>query len=318
MSKLLKWKAWLTLPEAASHLSAVLQESATEADLLRLALEGHLKLSVNLVNFAYGKKGRVTLIEEAGTRTLPVPITLQEDLTEPDSEGRRRRRVDAPNRGWTESKFPNGSVINELETIIFSDDVRKMEGIWDLPMIGGERIDIEQMLQERIGGPDVALINIDGGLLSRPSDQGEIWAVMEPFKRKEINRAWFSNPSAPQFTGKMVSDYMPAPGLPERSLVVVRTDELQRFLAEATGIAFSPNRGVHWPPHDTSRLAALRHAAHEWWSTYEDGVTDPPSSKEVTLWLMRNHGISEELASAMAAILRPDGLKPGPRRRNGR
>lgn len=47
MSKLFKLKRWLTVADAAKHLSTVFGEEVTEADVFRFALEGTLKLSVN-------------------------------------------------------------------------------------------------------------------------------------------------------------------------------------------------------------------------------------------------------------------------------
>jgi hypothetical protein len=46
MAKLLMLKEWLTLDEAAVRLSATAGEPVTESDLLRLAIENHLQLSV--------------------------------------------------------------------------------------------------------------------------------------------------------------------------------------------------------------------------------------------------------------------------------
>jgi hypothetical protein len=50
MSKMVNLKEWLTVAETAQHLSATFQEDISEADVLRLALDGHLQLSVNFVN----------------------------------------------------------------------------------------------------------------------------------------------------------------------------------------------------------------------------------------------------------------------------
>lgn len=50
MSKLLKLKEWLTVADAARHLSILLEAEVNEADVYRLALEGHLTLSVLFVN----------------------------------------------------------------------------------------------------------------------------------------------------------------------------------------------------------------------------------------------------------------------------
>ncbi|MGE5470075.1 MAG: hypothetical protein ACM3X0_04695, partial [Bacteroidota bacterium] len=46
MSKLLKLKEWLTVPEAATRLSGIFEEQVTEADVLRLALDKKLTLSI--------------------------------------------------------------------------------------------------------------------------------------------------------------------------------------------------------------------------------------------------------------------------------
>jgi hypothetical protein len=39
-SKLFKLKKWLTVPEAARHLSTLFEEAVSEADVLRLVLDG--------------------------------------------------------------------------------------------------------------------------------------------------------------------------------------------------------------------------------------------------------------------------------------
>ncbi len=49
MSKPLKLKEWLTVKDTAKRLSISVGEDVTEADILRLALDGHLTLSVYFV-----------------------------------------------------------------------------------------------------------------------------------------------------------------------------------------------------------------------------------------------------------------------------
>ena len=56
-SKLFKLKKWLKIPEAAKHLSVMFDEEVTEADVLMLGLDRHLKLSVNFVNHTRAKRG---------------------------------------------------------------------------------------------------------------------------------------------------------------------------------------------------------------------------------------------------------------------
>ena len=65
MSKLFKLKQWLTIGETAKHLSNVLSEPVSEADVLKLGLDEHLKLSINFTNGAPAKKGTVVSYQEA-------------------------------------------------------------------------------------------------------------------------------------------------------------------------------------------------------------------------------------------------------------
>ena len=50
MKKLFNLKKWLTVAEAARHLSILFGEDVSEADVLRLALDGELSLSVHFLN----------------------------------------------------------------------------------------------------------------------------------------------------------------------------------------------------------------------------------------------------------------------------
>jgi hypothetical protein len=59
LGKLFGLKEWVTLPDAARRLSIVCGEDATESDVLQLALDGRLKLSVKFVNYAKGRRGKV-------------------------------------------------------------------------------------------------------------------------------------------------------------------------------------------------------------------------------------------------------------------
>jgi hypothetical protein len=134
MSKLLKLKKWLTLDEAANHISNVLGEPVTRADIYNFALDGHLVLSVNFVNIVKAKK--VTFIKKEDIKykrvrpkNLPnmpegghfnVPINAQQQIT---------RDL------WVES----------IESKVVS-----LSGVWDLSMIGTEKFSIKQLHQQEI------------------------------------------------------------------------------------------------------------------------------------------------------------------------
>src|SRR5690606_11024820 len=49
MSKLFTLKKWVTLADAAKYLSVSFGEHVTEADVIQLALDGHLRLSLRLL-----------------------------------------------------------------------------------------------------------------------------------------------------------------------------------------------------------------------------------------------------------------------------
>lgn len=64
MNKLFKWKEWLSVADAAQHLTIGFGEEVTEADVLRFALDGHLKISVNFVNYVQARQGCIRLKSE--------------------------------------------------------------------------------------------------------------------------------------------------------------------------------------------------------------------------------------------------------------
>lgn len=110
LKKLLKLKNWVTVPEAASHLSTVFAEDVGEADILRLALDGHLTLSPN---FAVGRCGKIVLADTE--RNIP------------SSGGGRYDSI-------KEIDLRNGRVIS------FSPGLTPLiSGVWDLALFGAGR-----------------------------------------------------------------------------------------------------------------------------------------------------------------------------------
>lgn len=240
MSKLLLLKEWLTLDDAARHLTSVLKEPVAPADILQLALEGQLVLSVNLVNHAQATRRFIKSAEEAGTWKMPVPITLPEDLAPPDPRGRRVRRKDAPHRGWEEHEFPAGTPLDDGRILCYGDDsLHTLVGVWDLAMLGGERIAVERELHNLIGGPSVELVNIDGSFLASLETPDEIWSLHEVDEKRKTNPAWAASKRAgestegiPPYLDELEKFEYPMSGLPEGSMLVVRVTHLQRFLTE--------------------------------------------------------------------------------------
>ena len=83
MRSLLKLREWLTVEEAARHLSNIASEPVSQADILRLVLDGHLVLSVRFVNGAYANVGPEVPVEDV--EQFDVPMIKLNSLGEEDS-----------------------------------------------------------------------------------------------------------------------------------------------------------------------------------------------------------------------------------------
>lgn len=126
MSKLLDLLEWRTVSDASGYLSTQLKEEVTEADVLRLALDMRLRLSVNFVN---GAKARCGYISNELSRRIH-----EEDYELPSIA------YIFYDDNWDAAPL---------------DPVSTIFGIYDLPMKYGERRDIESRYNALIGGPHV-------------------------------------------------------------------------------------------------------------------------------------------------------------------
>lgn len=282
-SKLLKFKEWLTVPEAAKHLSAICEEEVSEADVLRLALDEHLKLSVNFVNHTYAKQGNVVPYREARRRHYHT-ILNEKDVSDffeknmPDSSVEFKEKlsgtdlyqklaimsnyIDLPledifhrcDEGRIEGIYIGNGRVLEFE----KEHVCSIPGVWDLPMIGGERLDVEHIWQGLTGGPAVTLQNLEGAFVER--SDGVMCQLRESFDQNEyqagskaqlekLKQIIASNNIDKEEAEELLDrhnedrekylenkggkphyeDYYPAGGLPQDSVLVVRTEALREF-----------------------------------------------------------------------------------------
>ena len=58
-----------------------------------------------------------------------------------------------------------GSVFLNLEK-----EVKTIYGVWDLPLLGGERLDVEHLYQQLTDGPKVTLTFLDGAFVEIEND----------------------------------------------------------------------------------------------------------------------------------------------------
>ena len=244
MGKLFNLKKWLTVPETVRHLATLFGEEVTEADVLRLALDGHLRLSVNFVNHTYGKPGKVIPLSEAKT----VPGLFK--------EGQEPYDVVLALR------------LNEHDYLELDEKIVNLTGVWDLLMMGSEELDIEHKYQQLTGGPAVTLTCLDGAFvkaadgticeLQESYDENEYQCGseahlrniqeriardnIEPSKAQELldmykqdRKEFLAERKANKDSGKNSRNYYPASGLPADSVLVVRADALREFEAAISG-----------------------------------------------------------------------------------
>ncbi|MDD4274947.1 MAG: hypothetical protein PHG14_14620 [Desulfobacter postgatei] len=281
-------KEWLTIPDAARHLSTIFDESVTEADILRLGLDGHLTISVYFVNHTDAKHMNIVPIEDVYSEVLC--DSLEEFANDHFWENGRRLKSplligDFHSSVWEKGKpdyldtkspnfqkyknspvrMPMGVNWGGGQWLNYSSgDVETISGIWDLAMAGAELLDLEQEWQQLTGGPDVTLPTLDGTFV-RTLD-GEIYQLQESMDQNEnvsgslaqleklkkyIEANNFKKDEADKLIAKHAeerklyideknarpysADYYPAGGLPEDSVLVVRTEALMELQNQIAG-----------------------------------------------------------------------------------
>lgn len=329
MGKLFNLKEWLTVADAARHLSIAFGEDVTEADVLRLALDKRLRLSVYFVNHAKARGGKVARYTEA-----ELVAAIQAGKFPDDLEWMKfPKDFSAAMRGES-----GGEEVTHLMSLRIDDDryftlgdnVITLQGVWDLPMVGNERLDVEHQYQNMTDGPAVTLQGLDGAFVE--GQDGQIFQLQESYDRNEYmdgSSAQLENlkqhialndiqddeaqsllsqhkGKRNQFLEKMrvrpdKENYYPAGGLPEDAVIVVRTEALREFERHGND-APSPTSRIHV----SDKLAKLNQASVKFWSNADrdDRGTHPENAK-VTAWLEKQ-GFSSTLADKAATIIRPE------------
>jgi hypothetical protein len=217
LNKLFKFKEYLTLEQAAEYLTTILEEPVSVADVLQLALDKHITLSVHFVNHATARPGKIVtytvqeIAEFATARDYVEDLNWLEDLTAVFDAKAASRPCPDPI-----PKIMCSQRLGESQWLTFTDKVVTLSGIWDLPMIGNEVHDVEFEFQALTGGPEVGLINIDGTFVVR--QDGSACKLLQ--KNDESDKSAMRRE-------RVLDDYFPAGGLPEDAVLVVRPSALK-------------------------------------------------------------------------------------------
>ena len=242
MSKLFKLKEWLTLDEAANHISNLLGEPVTLADIYRLALDKYLTLSADFVNGAQARTGKFVKTEDIEFREVENHLFTGEKLETPYS-----------------TPLNNETYVSEDDWVSLDSKTVSIRGLWDLTMIGSEALDIEHYYQQETSGLEVTLTCLEGTLLRQGDvicqlqsdfDDNEYQQGSKAAKQKleqyitsnkltddeiEKLRDEYQAERKAYLGGKRefecVPSYYPSGGLDEHDYVfVVKTNEVTRFI----------------------------------------------------------------------------------------
>jgi hypothetical protein len=195
MKKLFNLKQWLTIPDAARHLSILLGEDLSEADVLQLALDGQLTLSVHFLNQVICRIGMVVKTSETALDFDHLLNGNEETffIIEGTTDGHEVNRID-----WSQ------------ETIAF-------DGVWDLSVLGSEKV-LEQRYRILTNNP--AILAPQSGVVGRPilrGPDGAYYQIAEGFSDPDSG----DTKKGPQ-------------ALPQDSIFVVRTSALRDLEARVS------------------------------------------------------------------------------------
>lgn len=263
VSKLFSLKEWLTLDDAARHLSLLFSEDVTTADVLRLALDKRLKLSVDFVNHATVRRGRLVPLKQCPLSIVPkdllksaAPLNITAGLSHGDLPNLPSDMQDRLRDGEL-LLVPHAIRYREDEFLLLDKKIESISGVWDLPMLGSEELDVLHLYQSLTGGPEITLTNLEGAFVERGDvvcQLQESWEDNEfstgsraqgkkieeriatgeiPAERAEELRLGCAE-QRKQFLEKWKSKsheerHYPAGKLPNDSVYVVRTSALREF-----------------------------------------------------------------------------------------
>lgn len=173
MSKLLKLKKYFTVVDAARYLSKSLEVPVSVADIYELALDNELTVSVRLIDQAYAIVGQYVSGKGCDTSAYPIDVNpaTNEALDEPYI-----------------INLDDELKVSHDKWLVFDKQVRVIDGIWDLAMIGMELHKVKELYQEAIDGPSPQINVINGFYLQEEERIYQLQSVL-PLLSNEDNHA---------------------------------------------------------------------------------------------------------------------------------
>jgi hypothetical protein len=237
----------------------VFGEDVTEADVLRLALDQRLRLSIYFVNHVMVRFGRIVAYQDVEWAYYPPEVTASLPNL-PDGE-----TVDQ--RCYMSSIDLGGERYLNLDRRI-----SPVRGLWDLRMVGNERIDVEARYQMLTGGPSVDSVDTQLYGIIISNREGQICQLQIHIDAREYKPESMAshkallrhiNEYAHLFAASIADsnvqsadpekyfeengypvycNYTPAFSVPADGVLVVRTDALRELEASISGAPASSEK----------------------------------------------------------------------------
>lgn len=142
-----------------------------------------------------------------------------------------------------------GRIFQEKSEIFQVDSsITSLEsGIWDIPMIGGERIDVEYQLQQIVSGIEVTAVSFEG--IHITSLTGDLYEIQTRHEDDLCHGNYFYDKN----------NFHPSGCLPDSAFFVVRTAALRDFEESVNGTTQRPEIPVQTRERNTllTIIAAL-------------------------------------------------------------
>jgi hypothetical protein len=207
MSKLANLKSWLTLSDTTQFLSEKLKENVSQAELFRLAMDGHITLSIRILEPTMSNIGQAVKADKAET--------MMSDQVEWPSYLTIRDLPEKPYVIFTSPKLEHGLFFKK-ERFDF------VSGIFDLRWGDGVSLALRNKYQQLTGG---ALFD-ESGLGCYLSDvKGNIYELLDLRAGKEVMTG----------SDKEVKANCFATGLPVDSEICARIENLNTLIDKALG-----------------------------------------------------------------------------------
>lgn len=165
-----------------------------------------------------------------------------------------------------------------------SDDIKTLKGVYNLPMIGREQLDIQDNVQKLTGRPRVKLYCPEG-------------VFVQDANKQLYQLADNTSQYIPDGT---YDKHWPMFNLPDDAVIVVRTDALRKFENK-----YNDDPSPILRTNVSDKLLILNKASTKFWDNADRDDRGTHTDNVVVAKWLEEQGFSRSLAEKGATIIRP-------------